>query len=43
MMLDTHDLVEADGKVTCRKCGRSRKKERRSSLGPCPAHEAEAA
>ena len=36
-MLDTHELVEAEGRVTCQRCGRSRNKARRASLGPCPA------
>ena len=36
-MLDTHELVEAEGRVTCQRCGRSRNKDRRASLGPCPA------
>ena len=35
-MLDSHDLFEVEGRISCRRCGRARRKERRASLGPCP-------
>ena len=38
-MLDSHELVEAEGRISCQRCGRSRRKNRRASLGPCPAQE----